>query len=140
MQKAVILSWEKKQPMVKPLEQFMGSLPRAMLEVYHPPFTFPVVDLFGPLMVKWNCETMCMFVHNVSQLVLCIWMRRPHSKHMILLILCRFISRRDGGSLLIEVDTRIFANSSEKVKVGQDKEKQQIGDVVLIAKDNVLHN
>lgn len=83
---------------------------------------------------------MCMFVHNVSQLVLCIWMRRPNSKHMILLILCQFISRRDHGSLLKEVDTRIFANSSEKVKVGQDKEKQQIVDVVLIAKDNVLHN
>ena len=65
MQKAVILSWEKKQPMVKPLEQFMGSLSRAMLEVYHPPLTFPVVDLFGPLTVKWNCETMCMFVHSV---------------------------------------------------------------------------
>lgn len=27
LQKAVILSWDKKQPMVKPLEQFMGSLP-----------------------------------------------------------------------------------------------------------------
>jgi len=35
---------------------------------------------------------------------------------------------------------RIFANSSEKVKVGQDKEILQIGDVVLITKDNVLCN
>lgn len=67
-------------------------------------------------------------------------MRRPHSKQMILLILCQFISRKDRGSLLEEVDMRIFANSSEKVKVGQDKEILQIGDVVLITKDNVLCN
>ena len=50
----------------KPLEQFMGSLPRARLEAYHPPFTFTGVDLLGPLTVKWglrNRETMGMFVH-----------------------------------------------------------------------------
>ena len=37
----------------KLLEQFMGSLPRARLEAYHPPFTFTGVDLFGPLTAKW---------------------------------------------------------------------------------------
>ena len=36
----------------KPLEQFMGSLPRARLEAYHLPFTFTAVDLFGPLTVN----------------------------------------------------------------------------------------
>ncbi|XP_073258669.1 uncharacterized protein [Porites lutea] len=41
----------------KPLEQFMGSLPRARLEAYHPPFTFTGVNLFGPLMVKWGRRT-----------------------------------------------------------------------------------
>ena len=35
----------------KPMEQFMGSLPGARLEAYHPPFTFTGVDLFGPLTV-----------------------------------------------------------------------------------------
>ena len=30
----------------KPLEQFIGSLPRPRLEAYHPPFTFTGVDLF----------------------------------------------------------------------------------------------
>lgn len=44
--------------MVKPLEQFIGLLPRAMLEAYHPPFTFPGVDLFRPLTVNRNYETM----------------------------------------------------------------------------------
>ena len=50
----------------KPLEQFMGSLPRARLEAYHPPFTFTGVDLLGPLTVKWglwNRETMGTFAH-----------------------------------------------------------------------------
>ena len=36
----------------KPSEQFMGSLPRARLEAYRPPFTLTGVDLFGPLTVK----------------------------------------------------------------------------------------
>ena len=42
---------------VKPLEQFMGSLPRARLEAYQPPFPFPGVDLFGPLTVRWGRGT-----------------------------------------------------------------------------------
>ena len=71
----------------KLLEQFMGSLPRARLEAYHPPFAFTSVDLFGPLTVKWaagprNDGHVC---SHVSRLALCIWMRRPHSKQMILL-------------------------------------------------------
>ena len=41
----------------KPLGQFMGSLPRARLEAYHPPFTFNGVDLFEPLTVKWGRGT-----------------------------------------------------------------------------------
>ena len=35
----------------------MGSLPRARLEAYHPPFTFTGVDLFGPLTMKWGRGT-----------------------------------------------------------------------------------
>ena len=49
----------------KPLEQFMGWLPRARLETYHPPFKFTGVDLFGPLTVKWGRGTakrwVCLF-------------------------------------------------------------------------------
>ena len=41
----------------KPLEQFIGSLPRARLEAYQSPFTFTGVDLFGPLTVRWGCGT-----------------------------------------------------------------------------------
>ena len=41
----------------KPLKQFMGSLPRARLKAYHPPFTFTGVDLFGPPTVKWGRGT-----------------------------------------------------------------------------------
>ena len=52
----------------KPMEQFMGSLPKARLEAYHPPFTFTGVDLFGPLTVKrgrgtakrWGCLFTCL--------------------------------------------------------------------------------
>ena len=37
--------------------QFIGSLPRAGPEAYHPPLTFTGVDLFGPLTVKWGRGT-----------------------------------------------------------------------------------
>lgn len=40
-----------------PEEKVMGSLPRARIEAYHPPFTFTGVDLFGPLTVKWGRGT-----------------------------------------------------------------------------------
>ena len=56
--KKVIRSCIRCQRMnAKPMEQFMGSLPRARVEAYHPPFTFTDVDLFGPLTVKWGCGT-----------------------------------------------------------------------------------
>ena len=41
----------------KPMQQFMGSLPGARLEAYHPPFSFTGVVLFGPLTVKWGRGT-----------------------------------------------------------------------------------
>ena len=44
-----------------------------------------------------------------------------------------------SGSLLEEVDTRVFADSSEKIKLGE-RRNVQIGDLVLIAEDNVLRN
>lgn len=52
---------------VKPMEQFMQSLPEARLDEYHPPFTFTGVDLFGPLTEwgrgttkRWGCLFTCL--------------------------------------------------------------------------------
>ena len=57
MKKAIRSCIRCRRMNAKPLEQFMGSLPRARLEAYHPQFTFTSVDLFEPLTVKWGRGT-----------------------------------------------------------------------------------
>ena len=81
----------------KPLEQFMGSLPRARLEAYHLPFTFTGVDLFGPLTVKWGRGTAKRWRH----LFTCLTTRSVYldatpslETDDFIMILCQFISRR----------------------------------------------
>ena len=81
----------------KPMEQLMGSLPKARLEAYHPPFTFTGVDLFGPLTVKWGRGTAkrwgCLFT--------CLTTRAVHLEVTpsletddFIMVLRQFISRR----------------------------------------------
>ena len=81
----------------KPLEQFMGSLPRARLEAYYPPFTFTVVDLFGPLTVKWGRGTSkrwrCLFTCLTTRAVYLDATLSLETDDLIM-ILRQFISRR----------------------------------------------
>ena len=52
----------------KPMTQQMAPLPRSRLMAYKPPFSYPGMDLFGPLYVKqgrgtakrWCCLFTCM--------------------------------------------------------------------------------
>ena len=81
----------------KPLEQFMGSLPRARLEAYHLPFTFIGVHSFGPLTVKWGRGTAkrwgslftCLATHAV-----CLDATPSLETDDFIMILRQFISRR----------------------------------------------
>ena len=81
----------------KPMEQFMGSLLRARLEAYHPPFTFTGVDLFGPLTVKWGRGTTkrwgCLFTCLTTRAV---YLKVAPSLETddFIMVLCQFISRR----------------------------------------------
>ena len=81
----------------KPMEQFMGSLPRARLEAYHPPFTFTIVDLFGPLTVKWGRGTAkrwgCLFTCLTTRAV---YLKVTPSLETddFIMVLCQFVSRR----------------------------------------------
>ena len=81
----------------KPWEQFMGSLPRARLEAYHPPFTFTGVDLFGPLTVKWDGGTAkrwgCLFTCLTTRAVYLDATPSLETDDFIM-ILRQFISRR----------------------------------------------
>ena len=50
----------------KPLEQFMGSLPRPRLEAYHPPFTFTGVDwCWRGTAKRWGCLFTCLITRAV---------------------------------------------------------------------------
>ena len=102
----------------KPLEQFMGSLPRARLEAYHPPFTFTGVDLFGPLMVKWGRRTAkrwgCLFTCLTTRAVYLD--AKPSLKtDDFIMILRQFISRRrppkeiwsDRGTNFVEANREL---------------------------------
>ena len=81
----------------KPEEQFMGPLPRARLEVYHPPFTFTGVDLFGPLTVKWGRGTAkrwgCLFTCLTTRAVY-LEVTPSLEADDFIMILRQFISRR----------------------------------------------
>ena len=81
----------------KPLEQFMGSLPRARLEAYHPPFTFTAADLFGPLKVKWSRGTAnrwgCLFTCLTTRAVYLDATPSLETDDSIM-ILRQFVSRR----------------------------------------------
>ena len=81
----------------KPLEQFMGSLPRARLEAYHLPFAFTGIDLFGPLTVKWGRGTAkrwgCLFSCHTTRAVYLDTTPSLETDDVIM-ILCQFISRR----------------------------------------------
>ena len=81
----------------KPIEQFMGSLPKARLEAYQPPFTFTGVDLFGPLTVKlglgtakrWGCLFTCLTTRAVY-----LEVTPSLEADDFILVLRQFISRR----------------------------------------------
>ena len=102
----------------KPLEQFMGSLPRARLEAYHPPFTFTGVDLFGPLMVKWGRRTAkrwgCLFTCLTTRAVY-LDVKPSLKTDDFIMILRQFISRRrppkeiwsDRGTNFVEANREL---------------------------------
>ena len=75
----------------------MGSLTRARLEVYHPPFTFTGVDLFWPLTVKWGCGTMkrwgCPFTCLTTRAVY-LEVTPSLETDDFIMVLRQFISRR----------------------------------------------
>ena len=81
----------------KPMEQFMGSLPKARLEAYHPPFTFTGVDLFGPLTVKWARGTAkrwgCLFTCLTTRAVY-LEVTPSLEADDFIMVLRQFISRR----------------------------------------------
>lgn len=81
----------------KPMEQFMGSLPGARLEAYHPPFTFTGVDLFGPLTVKWGRGTAkrwgCLFTCLTTRAVY-LEVTPSLETDDFIMVLRQFISRR----------------------------------------------
>ena len=80
----------------KPLEQFMGLLPRAKLEAYHPPFTFTGADLFRPLTVYWGRGTAkrwaCLFTCLTTRAVY-LDATPPLETDDFIMILRQFISR-----------------------------------------------
>ena len=81
----------------KPMEQFMGSLPKARLEAYQPPFTFTAVDLFGPLTVKWGRGTAkrwgCLFTCLTTRAVY-LEVTPSLEADDFIMVLRQFISRR----------------------------------------------
>lgn len=52
--------------MLSPCSNFIGSLQRARLEKYHPPFTFTRVGLFGALIVEYGCLFTCLTTRAVN--------------------------------------------------------------------------
>ena len=81
----------------KPMEQLMGSLPRARVEAYHPPFIFTSVDLFGPLTVKWGRRTVKRWGCLFTCLTTCaVYLEVTPSLETddFITALCQFISRR----------------------------------------------
>jgi len=81
----------------KPMQQFMGSLPRARLEAYHPLFTFTGVGLFGPLTVKWGCRTAKRWGRLFTCLTTCaVYLEVTPSlvTDDFIMVLCQFISKR----------------------------------------------
>ena len=103
----------------KPMEQFMGSLPGARLEAYHPPFTFTGVDLFGPLTVKWGRGTAkrwgCLFT--------CLTTRAVHLEVTpsletddFIMVLRQFISRRGPPKEIWSDRGTNFVGASRELK------------------------
>ena len=116
----------------------MGSLPRARLEAYHPPFTFTGVDLFGPLTVKWGRGTAkrwgCLFTCLTTRAVYLDATPSLETDDFIM-ILRQFISRRgppieiwsDRGTNFVGANRELRESIARWNEEKIDRQLQQMG-------------
>ncbi|XP_064624606.1 uncharacterized protein LOC135486053 [Lineus longissimus] len=121
------------------MEQVMSDLPRTRLIPYKPPFTYPGVDFFGPLTVKWGRRDTrkrwrCLFTCLTTRAVF-LEVAQPLSTDDFLLVLRRFVSRRgppeeirsDHGSNFVGADRELKSSIDEWNQGQIEQDLQQRG-------------